>query len=661
MLGLATIRSAVASRVRMGLRLQIAVLTIAGVALTGALCLAGLFAVSQTQIAADDSMRLRNEAAGLTEGYLAARQIGADFIRKPAETAIARHAEVINKALGYLADIEAALGAAATGEASRQAAALHSGMNLYATRFQNLVSARRNLGFNENEGLQGRLRDAAHQIEARLDPMGQQHLSNLLLLMRRHEKDFMLRGGDTYVDQFQKRVGEFETALAAPSLSAAEKDELRRLVAAYRTAFLAFSLSWETLNEEADDYAAVFDQTRPTLVALGEEANQSYLAAQAHASQTRQYLNWSILTAILAIGAVALYFGQRIARSLALTTAAMRRLAGGDFDVVLPGLHRRDEIGEMALAVEDFKIRAAERAQLEIEQRSEQDRILAARSKAEIRQLANLFENAVGEIIATVAATAVELESTAEKLKHNADATAALSADVATASEAAASSVRIVDAAVTGMARSVATIGEQMAVSNRIAEDAVRQAGITDTRILDLAQAATRIGEVVNLIQSIAKQTNLLALNATIEAARAGSAGRGFAIVAQEVKALASQTAQATGDIQAHIAGMQTATDGSVAALRGVSDIITRIAEIAAETGLAVSGQGQITHEIADSAQHAAAETGEVGARIIALSSAATDTGTASSQVLTSARQLSSESHRLKAELASFLSRVRAA
>jgi methyl-accepting chemotaxis protein len=189
----------------------------------------------------------------------------------------------------------------------------------------------------------------------------------------------------------------------------------------------------------------------------------------------------------------------------------------------------------------------------------------------------------------------------------------------------------------------------------------VQQARKTDARINELSQAAARIGDVVKLITAIAEQTNLLALNATIEAARAGEAGRGFAVVASEVKALASQTAKATEEIGTQIAGMQQATQESVAAIKEIGTTIGRIAEIAGSVAAAVEEQGAATHEIAHNVQQAARGTSEVATNIVAVNRGASDTGASSNQVLSSARALSEESLALKTEVEKFLASVRAA
>jgi methyl-accepting chemotaxis protein len=221
--------------------------------------------------------------------------------------------------------------------------------------------------------------------------------------------------------------------------------------------------------------------------------------------------------------------------------------------------------------------------------------------------------------------------------------------------------VQSVAAATEEMASSVTEISRQVQQSARMANDAVGQARITNERVSELSKAASRIGDVVELINTIAGQTNLLALNATIEAARAGEAGRGFAVVASEVKALAEQTAKATGEIGQQIAGIQTATAESVGAIQNISSTIEKLSEISSTIASAVEEQGAATQEISRNVQQASHGTQRVSANITDVQRGASETGTACSQVLSAARSLSGDSNRLKLEVGKFLDSVRAA
>ena len=358
---------------------------------------------------------------------------------------------------------------------------------------------------------------------------------------------------------------------------------------------------------------------------------------------------------------VAFVIARGIARPLNGMTGALAKLAEGNFDVVLPGLGKSDEIGQMAAAVEAFKLKAIERARLESARKAEEDRAAAARRKADMQKLADEFESAVGEIVGTVSTASTELEAAATTLTRTADTTQRLSSSVASASEEASTNVQTVASATEEMASSIGEIGRQVQESSRIAGLAVDQARRTDDRITKLAQAASRIGDVTQLITSIAEQTNLLALNATIEAARAGESGKGFAVVAQEVKQLASQTAKATSEISGQIAEMQAATQESVAAIKEIGGTIARISDIAASIAAAVEQQGAATREITRNVQQAAGGTARVADNISEVSEGAAKTGSASAEVLTAAKALSGQSDRLKAEVDKFLATVRAA
>lgn len=259
------------------------------------------------------------------------------------------------------------------------------------------------------------------------------------------------------------------------------------------------------------------------------------------------------LIALLGIGGLVLgglltwMLGKGISRPMIAMCAAMRKLAGGDFDVVLPGLGRKDELGEMASAVEEFKMQAVSKAERDAARQEAQNKASSGARRAELIRFANEFETAVGAIVSNVASSATQLEASANTLTRTAETTQSLSSRVAGTSENASSSVQSVAIATEELAASVNEIGRQVRESSRIAEGAVTQAQHTDARIAKLSRAAQRIGDVVKLITAIAEQTNLLALNATIEAARAGDTGRGFAVVASEVKSLASQTAKVYG------------------------------------------------------------------------------------------------------------------
>jgi methyl-accepting chemotaxis protein len=373
------------------------------------------------------------------------------------------------------------------------------------------------------------------------------------------------------------------------------------------------------------------------------------------------------LIVMLAIGgfvlgaALALLLGAGMSRPMAAMCKAMRELAGGNFDVVLPGLGRKDELGEMAAAVEEFKVQAIAKAERDAADLDAQNKAAAAGRRAELIRFADQFEATVGSIVANVSASAVQLESSAGTLTRTAETTQNLSGQAAGASEQASSNMQSVAAATEELSASVSEIGRQAQESSRIAEAAVIQAQQTDGRIGKLSRAAQEIGDVVKLITAIAEQTNLLALNATIEAARAGDAGRGFAVVASEVKSLASQTARATDEISTHIAGMQGATQESVSAIKEIGGTIGQISDIASTIASAVEEQGSATQEIARSVQNVAEGTSETAANIMEVNRGAAETGSASANVLDAARSLSAESTRLREELNRFMSNIRAA
>jgi methyl-accepting chemotaxis protein len=382
------------------------------------------------------------------------------------------------------------------------------------------------------------------------------------------------------------------------------------------------------------------------------------LDAQTWAS-TQRSLIAAGLVLLLAL-AVSVFVARGITRPLQRMTGAMKDLAGGKLDVEVPGIGRRDEVGEMADAVEVFKNNASARRELEAEQKETEGRAVARR-KADMDRLANEFEGAVGQIVETVSSASSELEASAGTLTSTAERAQELTTMVAAASEEASTNVQSVAAATEEMASSVNEISRQVQESARMAGEAVDQARNTNDRVGELSKAAARIGDVVELINSIAGQTNLLALNATIEAARAGEAGRGFAVVASEVKALAEQTAKATGEIGLQITGIQSATEESVNAIKEIRGTIEKLSEISSAIAAAVEQQGAATQEISRNVQQAAHGTQQVSSHITDVQRGASETGSASSLVHSAARSLSGESNRLKLEVGKFLNSVRAA
>jgi methyl-accepting chemotaxis protein len=360
-------------------------------------------------------------------------------------------------------------------------------------------------------------------------------------------------------------------------------------------------------------------------------------------------------------GVLAVLLGKGISRPMTAMCRAMRELAGGNFDVVLPGLGRKDELGDMAGAVEEFKMQAIAKAERDAAAHDAQNKASGAARRAELIRFADDFEAAVGAIVSNVSASAVQLEQAAGTLTRTAETTQTLSSQVSGTSEEASSNMQSVATATEELSASVDEIGRRVRESSQIAEAAVLQAQQTDGRIGKLSRAAQQIGDVVKLITAIAEQTNLLALNATIEAARAGEAGRGFAVVASEVKSLASQTAKATDEISSHISGMQGATQESVAAIKEIGGTIAQISTIASTIASAVEQQSSATQEIARSVQNVAQGTQQAAANIMQVNRGATETGSASEEVLNSAQTLSAGSTRLREELDRFMANIRAA
>ena len=501
----------------------------------------------------------------------------------------------------------------------------------------------------------GRERATVAALVAAARPMNSQEISTLGMFRGRVEAAW------DYVQAYAAK------ASAPPSVTAGTGRVRERVFGSFedtRKAIYAAGLgngSYPVNSAEWFSRSTVaIDEVIALSTLASQEAARLAEAAQRSSLQTL-VLNGFLMLFSLVLAAATLWMViSRIIRSLGQMTSAMSELAGGETSVVVPCSNRRDEMGSMARALLVFKDNAVRMRSMQ-EEREALEKAAQEEKAASMTRLADAFEGAVGEIVETVSAASAQLEASAGTLTATAERAQQLTTMVAAASEEASSNVQSVASASEEMASSVNEISRQVQESSKIAVEAVEQARKTHDRVSDLSNAANRIGDVVELINSVAGQTNLLALNATIEAARAGEAGRGFAVVAAEVKALAEQTAKATEEIRKQIGDIQNATKDSVHAIEEIGVTIGRISEISSTIASAVEEQGAATQEVARNVQQAAQGTQQVASNITDVQRGAGETGSASSQVLTSAQSLSSESNRLKLEVGKFLETVRAA
>ena len=366
------------------------------------------------------------------------------------------------------------------------------------------------------------------------------------------------------------------------------------------------------------------------------------------------------LTLITLVGlAIATLLVRDVSRGITSIIEPMQALSQGDLSAIIPHSDDDTEIGQMAATLQFFKEALV--------RKKTSDDATAAEAGAKISRATRVdnitreFESAIGELIGSLSSSSTELNAAANTLTMTADSTGRISCEAADASQEVSSNVQSIAKTAEEITSSVKEIGRRVLEASRIADEAVEQAESTDGKIAQLSQSASRIGDVIKLITAVAEQTNLLALNATIEAARAGEAGRGFAVVASEVKMLAAQTAKATDEIAVQIAGMQAATNESVNAIREIGTTINSISEISATISAAVEQQGAATQEITRNVQQAAKRSGAVASSIADVSRGAGETGSASNQIVLSAKTISVESSRLKTEVEKFLATVRAA
>ncbi|MFD2235747.1 methyl-accepting chemotaxis protein [Phaeospirillum tilakii] len=566
-------------------------------------------------------------------------------------------------------DIEAAQARAAALAARPEAAPIRelldqvgTGMTQYRTAFDAMVEAQVSAGLDEKSGLQGELRKAVHAVEAVVRDAGDRDLLVHMLMMRRFEKDYLLRGYPDLQAKIEAEHQAFRARLERATLEPPARAELARLSDAYLAGVVGMIRADQAARDSVGRLAALYAGIAPAfdrIRTFTEERNRT-VAAEAAAARAR------VVTAVVTLGLasglgfilLAFFIIRSIVRPVQGITEVMLALAAGDKTVAVPFADGGDEIAAMARSVKVFKESMIQAERLEEEARAEQQRALARSHQRE--RLTADFDGMIRQVLDQLGTTVRNVHTTSTDLHQAADQTRRQSAAVATAAEEASSNIQTVASAAEELGCTTMEISRRVQDTTQLTQEVVEGMRTADHTIEGLSAAARTIGEIVTLIGDIAAQTNLLALNATIEAARAGDAGKGFAVVANEVKGLANQTGKATSEIAEQISTIQSSITDAVAAIKTVSGAIGRVDEVVGSIAAAVEQQNAATQEIVRNVSQAADGNQLVTRNITDVSASAQHTGEMATTMFEVAGDLEQAATHLGQRVEGFLGEVNA-
>jgi len=645
-----------ASDLHIGLRHKIAAIGavgILGLIVAGGIYLYGAASQERYRAIASDARDIAATGARLSAALLEARAAEKNYILRKDERYVTSHGQISREIVGHFDALQRRLAAAGHAEISSQVDGARAGFDAYGRHFAELVDGQRKIGLDENSGLNGALRAAVHAIETKLKEFDDPRLTASMLMMRRHEKDFMLRHDPKYAEELRRQAGAFGLMLDSSNVPASAKSDIAQKLAAYQRDFLAWMDGWKATAAAESAMMDTFRAMEPRIAAFTEAIERVHAQAEADnrtvIAATALRMKIALAVIVVAVGLLAFYVGRSVSRPLAAMTSVMGALARGQNDVEVPGAEREDEIGQMARAVQVFrnaaieKLRleaqaADERTQVEDERRcnerlqtstaAEQARVvdslatgLKSLSGGDLtfrlgdgfpetyRQIRDDFNTAIAQLQETIGAIAM---STRE-LAGNAAEISTSTTDLSQRTEEQAASLEETSAAMEQIAATVKTNAEhaqqahQLGTGTREAADRGGEVVAEAVKAMSrIEESSRKISDIISVIDEIARQTNLLALNAAVEAARAGEAGRGFAVVASEVRSLAQRSSQAAKDIKDLITNSSSQVQEGVelvnragASLTEIVDSIKKVAEIvsdiASASGEQSTGIDQVT------------------------------------------------------------------
>jgi len=668
---------------------------VGGLAVVSVITLVMLLAINNVTAAMQQSAaRVANQAAELLSEVrlaelkgLSLRQAEKDFLLKRDAAFAEAYDRLSSEVMALLTDLRAKLPEAALADLT----ALDTVYAEHQSQFATVSRFRINIGLDADSGLEGALRASVHAIEDALKVNTNKDLEILMLLMRRHEKDFIARLDTKYLDRHDQRAARFREIFAGAPLPPDVKAEIEGHLKNYVTSFMTYADERLAFEREVTRLDGIYERAAEPFAQieqLAERANEEARADARAVAALANRLSWgiSLLTILFVlIGSYVVVKGtvgpvQRL-------EVAVNQIADGRFETEEPGTRFKDELGSVSRAIANLRDKAAERLRLEREaqqhqaQAAQQEKEAAERQAAEEREalaaearanqerarkaqqmadLIEMFRQKVEGSLRLQEQRLAEMGQCSDTMVTAAESTGRRSTSLVQASDTMHESVRIISEAVNEFTRAIGEVNRQVSQTSALCQDAVQASEDGAVSMGRLTETAGKVGEVIQLIEAVAEQTNLLALNATIEAARAGEAGRGFAVVAAEVKSLAQQTAKATEQVATHIAAMRSGVQSSVSAMTHIKSSIEQVSGHMGGIAAACEEQDVTTGEIRRGIEVAHQGAEEVNREIREVNREASQSSEASNQVRTAADQLSELSKSLRHDVEAFLGKVQA-